>query len=326
MGFEGADTEQLREQSRRIDGAAVRIEDLLSTLNGVVSGVEWTGPDAEAFRERWSGDGLPSCDDSVTMLRARGRALEEDAAELDRASDEDGGGGGSPWDRIIDMLQEDSGSESDGFFGDLLGGPESGTLGTIGWNLVGMGMDIPGMIPGLGLPWTIAGIATDSLSMGIGMYDMAQSFQDGDLFGTIDGAVTVGINGLDLTAGVLSVIPYTAPAGEIAGIFTSGADALWSGATIAAQMDAIQGGEHGGSTSRFLLESMGVDSGLLDSANSRFGQGSEFIRDQVPFIDPILDAQQGLVQSVIPQNAQESIEGGAEWVNDRIDQYVPWFR
>jgi hypothetical protein len=214
--------------------------------------------------------------------------------------------------------------ESDGFFGDLLGGPESGMLGNIAWNSLGAGVDVVSMIPGLGLPATIAGLAMDIPSIGIGLYDMAQSFQDGDLFGTIDGGLTAGINTLDAAAGILSVIPVTAPAGEIAGIFTSGLDALWSGATVAAQLDAINGGDHGGSTSRFLLEQIGVDSGLLDTADSIFGQGTEFVRDQLPVLDPMIDSSQLLVESVIPQGAQQVIENGATVVNDVIDDLLPW--
>lgn len=325
MGFYGADTGQLRAQGLRTGGAAVRVEELLSALGGVIAMVEWTGPDADAFRERFSGDVLPTGEGSVAMLRERGRELEGHAEEQDGASGGDGEGAQGPWDRFLDSLLGDGHMDSDGFFGDLLGGPESGALGTIGWNLVGMGMDVPGMVPGAGLPWTVAGMVTDVASLGMGLYDMSQSFQDGELFGTIDGAVTAGVNTLDLAAGVLSVIPVTLPVGEVAGIVTSGADALWSGATIAAQMDAIQGGGHGGSTSRFLLESLGVDAGLLEAADGVFGQGSQWIREQVPFIDPLIDSPQLLVESVVPQVAQEAIEGGAGWVNDTIDQYVPWF-
>jgi hypothetical protein len=258
------------------------------------------------------------------MLEERGRRLDQDAEEQDEASGGGDGGDATPWERFLRSLQGEGHMESDGFFGDLLGGPESGMLGNIAWNSLGAGVDVVSMIPGLGLPATIAGLAMDIPSIGIGLYDMAQSFQDGDLFGTIDGGLTAGINTLDAAAGILSVIPVTAPAGEIAGIFTSGLDALWSGATVAAQLDAINGGDHGGSTSRFLLEQIGVDSGLLDTADSIFGQGTEFVRDQLPFLDPMIDSSQLLVESVIPQGAQQVIENGATVVNDVIDDLLPW--
>jgi hypothetical protein len=322
--FYGADTDQLRDQGGRTTTSADRLTELLSGLSALVSSVEWVGPDADAFRQRWEAEVRSTADRAATMLEERGRRLDQDAEEQDEASGGGDGGDATPWERFLRSLQGEGHMESDGFFGDLLGGPESGMLGNIAWNSLGAGVDVVSMIPGLGLPATIAGLAMDIPSIGIGLYDMAQSFQDGDLFGTIDGGLTAGINTLDAAAGILSVIPVTAPAGEIAGIFTSGLDALWSGATVAAQLDAINGGDHGGSTSRFLLEQIGVDSGLLDTADSIFGQGTEFVRDQLPFLDPMIDSSQLLVESVIPQGAQQVIENGATVVNDVIDDLLPW--
>lgn len=328
----GADTEQLRGHGTATSQGAVRLEDLLDALDGAVRAVQWVGPDAEAFLQRWDSEARAQGRDACESMRARAALLEEEAEEQDSCSSvegsggngDDGGGDSTPWERFVKSVNGDGHMESDGFFGDLLGGPESGMLGNIAWNSLSAGVDVTSMIPGIGLPGTIVGLTMDIPSIGIGMYDMAQSFQDGELFGTVDGAVTAGLNTLDTAAGILSVIPYTAPAGEVAGIFTSGLDALWSGATVAAQLDAINGGDHGGSTSRFLLEQIGVDSGLLDSADDLFGAGTEMLRDTVPFIDPMIDASQLAVESIIPQGAQQVIEGGATIVNDVLDSVLPW--
>lgn len=333
MTFLGADTDQVRDHGERIRSGGRRLEELIQAVDGTVRSVEWIGADADAFLQLWESQVRNRGAEACERLEQRAVLLEEEADGQDTCSDDGssggsgergGGGGRTPWDVFGEWLEDYEPKESDGFFGDLLGGPESGMLGNIAWNSLGAGVDVTSMIPGIGLPGTIAGLAMDIPSIGIGMYDMAQSFQDGELFGTMDGAVTAGINTLDTAAGILSVIPYTAPVGEVAGIFTSGADALWSGATVAAQLDAINGGDHGGSTSRFLLEQAGVDTGALDYADDLFGRGSEAVRDAVPIIDPMIDSSQLAVEAIIPQGAQQMIEGGATVVNDALDSVLPW--
>lgn len=323
--FLGADTEALRRQAGRTGDGSVRIEDLLARLDAVVSGVEWIGPDADAFRDRWSGEAREQLRRVIEALRDDEKELDGEAEQQDSCSGSDGEGGGSLWDRIQDWLDDYEPKESDGFFGDLLGGPESGLWGSLGWNTLSTGLDIWGLFPNPVA--TAVGLPFDLASVGIGLYDAAQSFQDGELFGTIDGLTTAGINGLDAGFGVASLVPYppVAAVGEIGGIVTGGLDALWSGASILAQVDAMQGGDHGGSTSRFLLESIGIDDGLLDGAESLYASGSEWIRDQVPVLDPMIDVSQGVVENLVPQGAQESIEGWASGASDWVDDNIPWW-
>lgn len=329
MSFLGADTEQLREQARATTNGSGRIEDLVASLDGTVQGVTWVGPDADAFREQWNAMVLARVREAVALLAERSRELERNAQEQDTTSgsDDSGGGGtggssGSIWDAIQQWLEDYEPQESDGFFGDLLGGPESGIFGNIAWNALSTGLDAWGMFPGTVA--TAVGLPFDLASIGIGLYDATQSFQDGELYGTVDGLVTAGINTADATFGVLSLIPYTAGIGETGGIVTGALDAAWSGATIAAQVDAIRGGDSGGSTTRYLLDAVGVPGDLLDGAEGMFADGSEWIRDQVPIIDPMIDAPQTLVESVVPDDWKPAIEDWTEGANDWISDHVPW--
>lgn len=331
MSFLGADTDQLRDLAGSTKNGAGRIEDLVASLDGTVQGVTWVGPDADAFRERWNGMVLALVRDAVERLAERSRVLEENAEDQDSTSGDDGGSGGSSgdgdgsiWDAIQQWLEDYEPQESDGFFGDLLGGPESGLLGNLAWNTASAGMDLFGIFGGT--PGTIAGLPMDVASMGIGLYDAMQSFQDGELYGTADGLITYGINAADTTFGVLSLVPFppVMAAGEIGGAVTGTLDTLWSGATALAQLDAISGGDSGGSTSRYLLDAVGVPTDVLDGAEGLFADGSAWIRDQVPVIDPIIDGSQNLVENIIPDDAQGAIEGWAEGANDWIDDKLPW--
>lgn len=349
MAFLGADTQQLREHGTRTREGGRRLEELIQGLDGAVRSVQWVGPDAEAFLRRWDAEVRTSGAEACAQLERRAALLEEDADEQDTCSEDgsgggrDGGGGGrdgSPWDAFTDWLENYEAKESDGFFGDLLGGPEAGYWGNLGWSGVSIAGDIAGLVPE---PTGVAagiGLAIDAMSAGIGLYDAAQSFQDGDPFGTFDGLVTAGVNLLDIPAGVLSMVPYppVKVVGEGLGLATGTIDMAWSALTAQAQMSAIAGGPGEGSASRFLLEMPGWaleqatgNSALSDATDTvtgvmedGFGWGSETLRDAVPIIDPIIDMPQHVVENVIPSGAQDWIEGTATDANEWIRDRMPW--
>lgn len=353
MSFQGADTEQLREQAASTRRGGQRIEDLLTTLDGAVHGAAWTGPDAEEFRRAWSADAVSAARHACDLLDQKALQLDQDADEQDRCSEDGAGSGGdrggpggqdggptSPWDALQDWLDEYEAKESDGFFGDLLGGPESGYWGNLGWSGVSIAGDIAGLVPE---PTGVAaglGLAVDVASIGIGLYDAAQSFQDGDPFGTVDGLVTAGINYLDVPAGILSMVPVpqVKVVGEALGAVTGGLDLGWSSLTALAQASAIAGGPGEGSASRFIVEAPGwaieqvtgnsIVSDTTDAvtgfAEDGFGWGSSTIRDAVPIIDLVIDSSQILVENVIPSGVQEGLEGFAGEANDWIRDKMPW--
>lgn len=318
MTFFGADTEQLREMSSRTTHAAARIDELLGELSTLVASVDWVGPDADAYRDRWASEAWAPGTRASIKLEERGTQLDEEADEQDRASDDEGGGG------LLESLRAPRNQESDGFFGDLFGGPASGTVATVGWNTLGYGIDLMGIVPVFGLPATVAGLATDIPSTIMGLYDASQSFQDGDLYGTVDGMVTASINAADTAAGVLSVFPPTAIAGEVMGMGTSAADALWSGATVMAQADGANGGSSEGSATRYLLESAGVDSNVLDKVDSVYGDHTERFLERFPAVDRGLDGAQMMVESYVPRDLQPGIERGSERLIREFQNLEPW--
>lgn len=318
MTFFGADTEQLREMSSRTTHAAARIDELLGELSTLVASVDWVGPDADAYRDRWASEAWAPGTRASIKLEERGTQLDEEADEQDRASDDEGGGG------LLESLRAPRNQESDGFFGDLLGGPESGRWATMAWNATGMGVDALSFLPMIGWPATVAGLAMDIPSTIMGLYDASQSFQDGDLYGTVDGLVTASINAADTAAGVLSIFPPTAFVGEGLGMATSGVDALWSEWTILAQVDGANGGASEGSPTRFLLEGLGVENDVLDTADSIYGTQTELIREQFPAIDHRIDQGQQFVESVIPHDAQERNEEGGEIMTRLFTNPEPW--
>lgn len=347
MGFYGADTEQLREHAEAVRLGEQSLAELFESLDSVVRTVSWNGPDAEGFRSQWGSLISGSARDVCDSLRRRSEEADREADEQDGASQEEGGTGlpwgplPTPWDGVLRSLKEDTSQESDGFFGDLLGGPESGYHGSLLWNIRSIGVDAMGFVPDPTGITNILQLPDDIANVNIGLYDASQSFQDGDLFGTMDGLITAGINGADAAFNVIGAIPtpVTKVVGEFGGMITGGLDMQWSAATAAAQGSAIAGGPGEGSTTRFLVETpfalfdqvtgttMGGDliGTATETADSNYARLTESVRENVPFIDPVLDAQQEAVQAGADHLWGDAVEGTATRVNDGVRDIVDLF-
>lgn len=344
MRFFGAETEHLREHGATTREAGRRLDGLITQLDVAVRSAEWTGGDAEAFRQRWEAGVLSRTRSTCEQLDDKAAQLDQEAEEQDTCSSAGsqgpGGTGGSHGGPVKQWLDSYQAKESDGFFGDLLGGPEAGYWGNLGWSGVSIAGDIAGLVPE---PSGVAagfGLAIDAASAGIGLYDAAQAFQDGDPFGTFDGLVTAGVNLLDIPAGVLSMVPvpHVKAVGEALGIATGSLDIAWSTLTAEAQASAIAGGPGGGSTSRFMLEMPGwaleqatgnsalseATESVTSFAEDGFGRASQAIRDAVPIIDPMIDAPQHVVENAVPSAAQDWVEGTASDANEWIRDRMPW--
>lgn len=338
VNFYGADTEQVEAYSRAVLRGSERIAAAIDAAGSRVHTMEWVGPDADAFRSRWAelcGRQIPAV---LDLLRARAQEAAAHAEEQDLAS-ADGDGGAALPERIGRWLQDYEALESDGFFGDLLGGPESGYWGSLAWNGLGIATDVLGFLPDPTGALTAVNLVPDLANVGIGLYDAAQAFQDGEYFGVADGLLTSGINGLDGAFGVVGLVPtpWTKAIGEVGGMLTGSLDIAWSAATMAAQASAISGGPGGGSTTQFLAHLPGLafdavtgsdaltdaTSSAIDLVDRGFGTVSETVRDAVPIIDPILDLPQRLVEAPLASVA-EGIEGAGEAVNEWIRDAVPW--
>lgn len=88
-GFQGMDTAAVRNQGDRTTDAAARFEEILRALSATVADAAWTGPDADAFRERFSSDVAAAGQRACSALSARGRELGEQATEQEHASSAD---------------------------------------------------------------------------------------------------------------------------------------------------------------------------------------------------------------------------------------------
>ncbi|GAA4525382.1 hypothetical protein GCM10023160_18330 [Brachybacterium paraconglomeratum] len=358
MNFWGADTAQLRQHGSALRSGGQQLDELISTLTTAVNGTEWVGADAEEFRHAFR----TLCSTRITpagdVLASLAKECEEHAEGQDDASESEGGssggtgGGGSgggvpqnPLDILIRALRDYEPLESDGFWGDLLGGPEAGYWGNLAWNSVGILADLAGLIPeptGVG---AAISLANDIPSAAIGYYDALQSFQDGDYFGTADGLITGGINTLDIGFGVLSLVPPIPPVGlaltaigEVGGVVTGSLDMGWSALSAAAQVSAITGGPGGGSTTRFLAtapawaleEITGIPAytdfaaPITDGIDDVYSQATTAVRDAVPIIDPLIDVSQRPLEWASTQWPVSLAEDGATAVNDWIRDRVPW--
>lgn len=91
MGFLGADVSQLRGFAEDCAARSDRLTRLLAVLGSSVEGVEWTGPDAEAFRERWRSTLREGIGTGERLARAA-RDARRHAEEQDAASSADGPG------------------------------------------------------------------------------------------------------------------------------------------------------------------------------------------------------------------------------------------
>ena len=113
-GFQGADTDQLRDHGRLLRDRAQTLTELRERLEPLVLDESaWRGPDADAFRASWSSRTAPLFSSVDEDARRRSDELEQHADEQDLASGEDGGSSGSGsggeespslWDRILGGL------------------------------------------------------------------------------------------------------------------------------------------------------------------------------------------------------------------------------
>lgn len=114
--FMGADTEKLRAHADLLRDRARTIEDLRGRLEPIVmdEGM-WKGPDADAFRARWSSEASAKFADSASVLERWGGDLDAQAEEQDTTSEPssegsgpggEGGSGPSKASVIAEMLKQ----------------------------------------------------------------------------------------------------------------------------------------------------------------------------------------------------------------------------
>lgn len=101
-GFFGGDTGQMRQQAGLCTSGAGRLAQLIEAAASSVEGTEWTGPDAEAFRENWRRNAQRAAQSAGELLEVLARELEEHAEQQDTTSAAEG----SFLDTIRDRLSD----------------------------------------------------------------------------------------------------------------------------------------------------------------------------------------------------------------------------
>lgn len=93
-GFYGADTEQVRDHRELLRDRARSLGELRERLQpAVMDESAWRGPDAEAFRSRWSTQTSPLFDEIARLVERTSADLDSHAEEQDAASSVGGAGG-----------------------------------------------------------------------------------------------------------------------------------------------------------------------------------------------------------------------------------------
>lgn len=129
--FFGADTEALRDYAQRVQTGSGRLLELRAGLTSQVASVDWVGPDADAFRNDFSGRISALFDQVGSELERRRTDLDIHAEEQDEASGVDSAGSGSGG--------GDGAGSGDRSFGDTLGDLLSNPLTALGSTVSAVG-------------------------------------------------------------------------------------------------------------------------------------------------------------------------------------------
>jgi len=86
MAVWGLDVQQVRELSSQLNGKASEIQSILSQLTSKLNSTHWTGPDADQFRNEWSGEHTASLKKVIAALNDAGRKAQANAAAQESTS------------------------------------------------------------------------------------------------------------------------------------------------------------------------------------------------------------------------------------------------
>ena len=86
MAFWGADTEQLKALSTKLQQGSAEIERQRSALSSALIGTEWKGPDADRFRSDWESQHAAQLAKIAQALDEASRQASRNAQQQDEAS------------------------------------------------------------------------------------------------------------------------------------------------------------------------------------------------------------------------------------------------
>ncbi|CCQ48392.1 putative uncharacterized protein [Pseudarthrobacter siccitolerans] len=86
MAIWGADVDQLRQLGSKLQEGATLIESQRSSLTSALNSTDWKGPDADKFREQWTGEHTSMLNKVSEALRDASQKAKRNAEEQSNAS------------------------------------------------------------------------------------------------------------------------------------------------------------------------------------------------------------------------------------------------
>lgn len=82
----GADSHALRLLAGKLEEISGRLSAIEGNVNGRVESMNWSGGDADRFRNKWTGTSAPSMRDAAAVLGDAATAIRGDAQRQDQTS------------------------------------------------------------------------------------------------------------------------------------------------------------------------------------------------------------------------------------------------
>ena len=86
MAVLGLDVEQVQTLSKQLNQESQNIQQILKTLTGALNGTQWSGPDASAFRNDWSGSHTAALNNVANALQQASAAASKNASDQESVS------------------------------------------------------------------------------------------------------------------------------------------------------------------------------------------------------------------------------------------------
>ena len=86
MAIWGADVAQLKNLGNKLQAGSSEIENQKSMLTKVLDGTQWMGPDADAFKQKWSGEHMTQLTRVAESLKEASQKATRNAQEQSDAS------------------------------------------------------------------------------------------------------------------------------------------------------------------------------------------------------------------------------------------------
>ena len=86
MAVWGLDVEQVRGLSKQLNTQSQQVQQILTTLTSALQNVQWTGPDAEGFRNEWSTTHTAALKQVIAALEDASQKASKNASDQEATS------------------------------------------------------------------------------------------------------------------------------------------------------------------------------------------------------------------------------------------------